>query len=100
MGLFRRKEKETAPVDTMPTGIGWRLATFALERLEPKANCLFTLSEAWDAYCGWCASREEEPMAIAFFDREFGRLARETGIERIQNGANVYFLHVVLKGRT
>lgn len=91
-------KKAVSPDDNELTGLGWRLATFALERLDPIANGLTTQTEVWGAYCIWCAVRNEEPIAVAFFDREFAQLAEAAGIERVQIGANVYFPGVALKG--
>jgi len=93
-----KKEEAVPVVDTVPTGMGWRLATFASERLEPQAEGLATQSEIWEAYLAWCAARKEEPIAVVCFDREFTEVAEAAGIERVQYGANVIYRDVAVKG--
>lgn len=77
--------------------LGWRIATFAAENLVPHANNLTTITELWDAYQGWCGSRNEERVTLPSFEEEWKLIAAKAGIVRCQRGANVYYRDVALK---
>lgn len=77
--------------------LGWRIATFAAENIVPEANNLTTITEIWDAYQGWCESRNEERLTLPSFEEEWKLIAAKAGIVRCQHGANVYYRDVALK---
>lgn len=82
---------EPAAQSATMDGVGWKLGTFALERLMPDEAMAASVTLVWAAYRGWCREGGCEPLALPIFVSEFDRLAAEVGMARQQHGANVVY---------
>ncbi len=88
----------TAEAERAEAGrLGWKVGTFALERLEPADGCAVGSNAVWEAYCAWCAGRQQVPLAFAVFHAEFEKVAEAVGIDRRQIGAHVSYQGVGVK---
>lgn len=74
-----------------PEWVGWRIATFAADRLTPAPGLMTSSVIVWRAYLDWCRDHKRVPLAMAVFVKRFDALAEEVGIPRFQNGAHVLY---------
>lgn len=77
--------------ETRQEALGWKVATFGLERLAPEKDYVAGSSAIWDAYCSWCKGRKEVPLAFAVFHAEFDKVARAAGIRAKQVGGHILY---------
>jgi hypothetical protein len=87
----------TLAVTPEPEWVGWRLATFALDTIEPVPGKKTTATAIWRAYLDWCRAGKRVPLAMPVFATRFDDLADEVGIVRWQNGAHVLYRDLALK---
>lgn len=83
-----------------PKALGWKIATFGLERLQPAADYIAGSSAVWNAYCEWCTERNEVPLAFAVFQEELDKVARAAGIQVQQSGGHILFQDVRIAKET
>ncbi len=84
-------------MDSASEGLGWQVATFAVERLSPDDRSGAGSSAIWNAYVDWCRTRKAVPLAFAVFHGEFEKVAEATGIVRRQVGAHVNYVGVKIE---
>ncbi len=77
-----------------PQSLGWCLATFLLESVEPTNNGSFGSAELFQHYRRWCAAKHLVPYLEAEFVEQIGKLAAEAQIPLKQSGANVVLMGV------
>jgi hypothetical protein len=77
--------------------VGWRIATFAADRLAPAPGVKTSSSAIWRAYLGWCREGKCVPLGMGPFQKAFDDIAREAGIGRFQNGAHVFYRDLAVK---
>lgn len=77
--------------------LGWQVATFAHEWLNPDDKSRTGSSAIWEAYVTWCQNKNAVPLAFAVFHAEFDKVAEAVGIQRRQVGAHVNYEGVRLE---
>lgn len=78
-------------------GVGWQLASFVADALEPSQGQQITSTDVWRAYCDWCRGRHRIPMAESIFAECFLELSKTIGLSEHWRGGNVCFSDVQIK---
>lgn len=80
--------------------VGWRVASFAAERLEYAEKNAVTTTTLWTEYLDWCRTSGDQPMvplATADFYKEMDAIAVAIGMGRRQNGGHVLYDGVAIR---
>jgi len=78
-------------------GVGWQLASFVADSLEPSVGQQVTSTDLWRAYCDWCRGRHRVPIAEGIFAESILELSRTIGLADHWRGGNVYFSDVQIR---
>lgn len=102
-GLLGKLSKSTGAVTAEVSAadgerLGWKVATFVLERFAPGDGHAIGSSAVWEAYFRWCAAQRVVPLAFAVFHAEFEKVVAAAGITRRQIGAHVFYEGLHVKG--
>ncbi len=73
---------------------GWRIASFAAERLEYAEKSAVTTTTLWVEYLEWCRTSAEQPLEPISKEEFFiaiEHIALKAGFGRRQNGGHVLY---------
>lgn len=96
MALFGSKKivPSKPPEPPVIKDVGWRLGVFVSSTFEPAKTGALTATEIWEDYKRWCVRTQAEPLVMPLFFEGFDELVKAVGIERLQMGGNVVYLHM------
>jgi hypothetical protein len=79
---------------------GWRVASFAADRLEYAEKSAVTTTTLWNEYLAWCRTSAQQPMvplSMGDFYQAMDEIAVAAGLGRRQRGGHILYDGVAVK---